>query len=132
MAICKNCSQTLVWAKPYQKGNKPLNPDGTPHNCLPGGEDHHPAQQTFNPQVDTSNNPQQTQLQPQNPVREMSKIESKFQEVDVLDEMLYGVAIRRLDAICKELNIEDITKLDPSQALIFLESWARTLAQTLK
>lgn len=62
----------------------------------------------------------------------MSKIETRFQEVDVLDEMLYGVAIRRLDAICKELNIEDITKLEPSQALIFLESWARTLAQTLK
>ena len=132
MAICKNCSQSLIWAKPYQKGNKPLNPDGTPHNCLPGGENHHPAQQTFNPQVNATNSPQQTQQQlPQQP-REMSRIEGKFQEIDYLDEMLYTVAIKRLDTICKELNIEDITKLDHNQALVFLESWARTLAQTLK
>lgn len=105
-----------------------MNPDGTAYNCLLGGQDHNPAQQGFNPQVNTA--PQQTQLKSQ--PREMSKVESRFQEVDVLDEMLYGVAIRRLDVICKELNIEDITKLGPELALIFLESWARTLAQSLK
>ena len=30
---CKNCGISLVWAKPYVKGNPPVNPDGTKHIC---------------------------------------------------------------------------------------------------
>jgi len=36
----KGCQKTIQWPEPYQAGNKPVNLDGSPHNCLPGGPDH--------------------------------------------------------------------------------------------
>jgi len=36
----KGCNKTIQWPVPWQAGNKPVNMDGTPHNCLPGGPDH--------------------------------------------------------------------------------------------
>lgn len=36
----KGCQKTIQWPVPWQAGNKPVNLDGTPHNCLPGGPDH--------------------------------------------------------------------------------------------
>ncbi len=36
----KGCNKTIQWPEPYKAGNKPVNTDGTPHNCLPGGPDH--------------------------------------------------------------------------------------------
>ncbi len=36
----KGCSKTIQWPIPYKAGNKPVNLDGTPHNCLEGGPDH--------------------------------------------------------------------------------------------
>jgi len=82
--------------------------------------------------VGTTPGQQTLQIPPPSNVREMSRIEQKFQEIDYLDDMLAKVAIKRFDAVCKELKIEDITKLDPKDSLVFVESWARTLAQTLK
>jgi len=43
--VCdKGCHKTITWPEPYQAGNKPVNLDGSRHNCLPGGEDHVPGQ----------------------------------------------------------------------------------------
>ena len=39
--VCdKGCHKTITWPEPYQAGNKPVNMDGSRHNCLPGGPDH--------------------------------------------------------------------------------------------
>ena len=39
--ICdKGCHKQITWPEPYQTGNKPVNMDGSPHNCLVGGPDH--------------------------------------------------------------------------------------------
>lgn len=36
----KGCNKTIQWPLPYKAGNKPVNLDGSPHNCLEGGPDH--------------------------------------------------------------------------------------------
>jgi len=61
----------------------------------------------------------------------MSKLDVRFEEIDKLDKMLAEVSTKRLHAIVAELKI-DTSILEPSQALIFVESWARTLAQALR
>ena len=33
MPQCKRCSTTLKWKKPYTKGDRPVNLNGTPHSC---------------------------------------------------------------------------------------------------
>jgi len=33
MATCNQCNQEIKWPVPYQKGNKPLNLDDSPHLC---------------------------------------------------------------------------------------------------
>jgi len=119
MANCNRCSQKIVWPQPYQKGNKPLNENGTMHNCLPGGEDHQMGQQPIpDPQL------------PDRAVGSLSKVDVRFQEIDKLDQMLFKVSTDRLKAVAKELKIEDV--IDPNNALVFVESWARTLAQALR
>lgn len=30
---CQTCGTSLVWKKPYVKGEPPVNPDGTSHRC---------------------------------------------------------------------------------------------------
>jgi len=36
----KGCHTEITWPDPYHTGNKPVNLDGSRHNCLPGGPDH--------------------------------------------------------------------------------------------
>ena len=35
MPVCNDvkCRATLLWKKPYKKGDRPVNPDGTSHHC---------------------------------------------------------------------------------------------------
>lgn len=33
MGNCNRCQAEITWPQPFVKGNKPLNPDGTPHKC---------------------------------------------------------------------------------------------------
>ena len=33
MSNCNRCQGIITWPQPFVKGNKPLNPDGTPHTC---------------------------------------------------------------------------------------------------
>ena len=125
MPICRNCSQDIDWPKPYMKGNKPINKDGTSHNCLTGGQNHNPAQQQFNP--DQPQMGQQAYQQQNTPP--MSRIDVKFEEIDKLDQMLFDVSVKRLEAIKQQFKIDMVPI---GEALIFVESWSRTLAQTLK
>ena len=36
MSNCNRCQAVINWPVPFVKGNKPLNPDGTPHFCKTG------------------------------------------------------------------------------------------------
>ena len=38
MSNCNRCQAVINWPVPFVKGNKPLNPDGTPHFCKAGAE----------------------------------------------------------------------------------------------
>ena len=33
MSNCNRCQAEITWPVPFVKGNKPLNPDGSPHFC---------------------------------------------------------------------------------------------------
>ena len=33
MGNCNRCQAEITWPQPFVKGNKPLNPNGTPHFC---------------------------------------------------------------------------------------------------
>lgn len=128
LAICRNCSQEIAWPKPYRTGNKPINKDGTAHNCLEGGKDNDPTQQQFNPDQPQVAQTQQSTIHESNS-KSMSKLDVKFEEIDKLDQMLFDVSINRLEAIKKQFGIDMVPI---NEALIFVESWSRTLAQTLK
>lgn len=47
---CKFCQQDVMWPIDYQKGDRPVNPDGSEHQCNPAQNEHpakDPAQQTL-------------------------------------------------------------------------------------
>lgn len=35
MPKCRECNAVLMWKKPYKKGDRPVNPNGSVHICYP-------------------------------------------------------------------------------------------------
>ena len=33
LALCKACNKPLIWKQPYKKGDRPVEKDGSQHNC---------------------------------------------------------------------------------------------------
>lgn len=33
LALCKACNKPLIWKQPYKKGDRPVEKDGSTHNC---------------------------------------------------------------------------------------------------
>ena len=33
LALCKACNKPLTWKQPYKKGDRPVEKDGSVHNC---------------------------------------------------------------------------------------------------
>ena len=63
----------------------------------------------------------------------MTKIETKLAEIDYLDQTLARVSMNRLREISKEIGMtDDLKGFTANEILVFNESWARTLAQTLR
>ena len=34
MPSCRICNKPLIWKQPYKKGDRPVEKDGSIHNCL--------------------------------------------------------------------------------------------------
>lgn len=66
------------------------------------------------------------------PKSELSRIQKKFYDVDELSELLYKASKTQLQKIMGEFDIPKLDKDQFSIALIFIESWSRTLSQTLR
>ncbi|MCK5600903.1 hypothetical protein KAR91_03480 [Candidatus Pacearchaeota archaeon] len=62
----------------------------------------------------------------------LTRIQKKFYDVDELSELLYNSSKVQLQKIMSEFNIPTLDKEQFKEALIFIESWSRTLAQTLR
>ncbi len=76
----KGCNKTIQWPLPYKAGNKPVNMDGTAHNCLEGGPDH-VAGQVASPPASAP------------PATEQAKLEGQGGKVGIdLENKLYGNA----------------------------------------